>query len=159
MKHLRAVVPLLLVAACGSGTSHAASKGLSKAEYLRQAEAVCATANGQKAALKVPTADADFAPYVTGVVKVADEAAAALAKLSPPPADAADLRAKVTGPLATDLTAGHAYLSAVATGPAAGRDKALSDLLAVVSKTRPDADWMRGYGFTECVRAVSLSPG
>lgn len=159
MKAPPAVLPLLLAAACAGRTAASPDRGTTRADYLRRAEAVCAAANAQRAALRVPTADADFAPYVTEVVKVAERAATALARIAPPAADAADLRARVSGPLATDLAAGHSYLAAVATGPASGRDEALSDLLAVVSRTRPDVEWMRGYGFVQCVRAVSLSPG
>jgi hypothetical protein len=158
VKPLALVLPLLLLTACGASTKAAESSGLTKAGYLAQAEAVCATANTEKSALKVPTADVDFTPYVTGVVRVADKAAAALARITPPKADAAALAQHVTEPLATDLAAGHAYITATTTGPAAGRDKALSDLLAVVGKTKPDTDWMRSYGFVQCVKAISLTP-
>ncbi|MGZ6825552.1 MAG: hypothetical protein ACXVGH_02080, partial [Mycobacteriales bacterium] len=92
MKAPLAALPLLLVAACAGGTAASQDRGTTRADYLHRAETVCAAANAQRAALRVPTADADFAPYVTGVVKVADRAAAALARITPPAADAADLR-------------------------------------------------------------------
>jgi hypothetical protein len=57
-----AVLPLLLVTACGGGDDKAV--GVSKAEFLTQSEALCKKANADFEALTLPTTPAGFPDYI-----------------------------------------------------------------------------------------------
>lgn len=153
---MKRLAVLVLVAACSGGGGP--SGGISKADYLRQAEVICAKANQQQSALKTPTAVEALAPYVAQVVAIADEAATALAALEAPKADQSDLTAKVLTPLKEQLVVGHAYADQVAVAAKARDNAALVQLLGnPPTKTRADLRWMKDYGFKDCVEAADTS--
>jgi hypothetical protein len=149
----RALVLLLLVAACGGS-----SKGDGgKAAYIAQAEAICAKANADLVTAKKdqPTALAAIPPYVHRIVEIARKNVIALSALTPPASDAADVKAKLLDPLRVQLTEADAYATKVDTA-AGAKDQAT--LFALVTnpptKTRADLAWMRSYGFKACVTAA-----
>ena len=157
MKPTCVVLPLAFVVACGSGSSAGAAEKVDKAAYLKQAEAICATANADTQNLKTPLAAADFAAYVAKVVGFADAATASINKLTPPARDAADLRKKVLDPLKTQLAQAHEYAAQVAAANRAKDDAALTKLtLNVPTGSKADLAWMRHYGFSECVDAADV---
>jgi hypothetical protein len=157
VKRLALLLPLALVAGCGGSTT-AASGGASKADFVRQAEAICAKANADQKALKTPTELHALAPYVAKVVAIADTATTGLLALEAPRADKAELEAKVLGPLKGQLITGHDYADKVAAASKSSDQKALITLLgSPPTETKADLPWMKDYGFTECVKAADTS--
>jgi hypothetical protein len=150
------LLPLLIVGCSSSTKSDDAAKA--KAAYLAKAEAICAKANVAQKALTTPTSPEELSPYVTGVVDIADTATTELDKLTPPPADKADLEAKVLKPLRDQLARGHEYATKVEAASKAKDNTALITLLGdPPNKTVADLTWMSGYGFRECVSAADTS--
>lgn len=151
MKRLALVLPLVLVVACGGGTSG----GLPKADYLKQAEVICTKANADQKAVKTPTAVTDLAPYVAKILALADSATKAIDALQPPKADRANLDAKVLRPLKGQLAAGHVYSDQVAAAAKKNDQAALIKLLSnPPAGSKADLAWMRSYGFVACVSSA-----
>ncbi len=154
MKRVAVLLPLVLVAACGGGTSQDSA---AKKDYLAQAEVICAKANADTTALKTPQAARDLAPYVAKVLAVADTAIAAVDALTPPPADSADLRRKVLDPLTSQLAEAHVYAEKVAAADKVKDEAALTQLtLNAPTGSKADLRWMRKYGFAACVDAANV---
>ena len=152
---MKRVLILLLATACSGGSSAHLATGPSKADYVRDAEKICAEANAKQKALTTPTSLPALAPYVSRVVAIADEATTKLRALSPPDKDKADLQAKVLGPLESQLKDGHAYADKVAAASKANDVKTLGELLTnAPTATRADLRFMKSYGFTECIEAA-----
>jgi hypothetical protein len=152
MKRLALVLPLLLaVTACG-GSDPTSSSGLSKADYLAKAEALCTKANADIKALPFPSGVAGFSDFAAKIVTIADDATSALKALDPPAADKADLDAKVLTPLSQQVEAGRAYAAKIKTAVDANDQKALGALVAdPPTEGKADLAWMRTYGFKACV--------
>ena len=158
MKSLGLVlVPLALIAACSGGAT-VAPGGVSKADYLSRAEAICTRINAEQANLTTPTAVNELAPYVDKIVALADRATRQITVLEAPKADRAALQSKVMRPLASQLAEGHAYADQVSAAAKAGDQTALVQLLASQpTGSKADLAWMKGYGFVECVKAADTS--
>lgn len=151
----RTLILLFAATACSGGSDAGLASGPSKADYVRDAEKICAEANAKQKALTTPTSLPALAPYVSRVVAIADEATTKLSALSPPVKDKADLEAKVLVPLASQLKEGHAYADKVAAASKANDVKTLGDLLTnAPTATRADLRFMKSYGFTECIEAA-----
>ncbi|MCW2500096.1 MAG: hypothetical protein JWN87_1772 [Frankiales bacterium] len=154
MKRTLLVLPVLLATACGGGGS-AHSGGVSKADYLQKAEAICKQANTDQKALKTPAGVDDLAPYVGKLVELADTATTQVVALEMPKADKAELDKKVLQPLKKQVVAGKAYAAKV-TAAAKAQDQA--ELVKLLSSppngAKADLAWMRTYGFKECVAAA-----
>jgi hypothetical protein len=152
----RMLVLLMLVAACGGGSGDKAASA--KSTYLAAAEAICAGVNTKVTAAKKeqPTAIADIPPYVHRILLLGHSTYDELSKLTPPPADAAEIKAKIISPLATQLAAGDAFAAAV---DAAAAKKDTAKLTSLVfnppTKTSVDLAWMKTYGFSECLKAAN----
>ena len=150
------VLPLVLVAACSGKSS--TSGGVSKADYLRQAEAICTKSAADQKALKTPTAVADLAPYVAKVVALADTTALAVDALEPPKADKSDLESKLLTPLKAELVEAHTYSAKVAAAQKRHDEAALVELLSKRPAMPPAVlTWMRSYGFSSCVTLLDTS--
>jgi hypothetical protein len=155
VKHLAVLV---LVTACSSGGTTVQTGGVSRADYLTRAEAICTTANTAQSVLKTPTAVDALAPYVTRIVAIADKAATDLSALEPPKADKKALEEKVLTPLREQLVIGHDYAGKVAVAAGKKDNAALVQLLGnPPTKTKADLRWMKDYGFKECVDAADTS--
>lgn len=146
MRHALVLSGLLLVTACGGGDD-------AKAAYVEQASAVCSDAQADFEALTVPTTPEGFAPYADQLVEVVAGAEGELSGLTPPEEDAAELEAKVLGPLAALVEEGQNYAEQVR---AAGDDQ--TKLLSLLSK-RPsvqgiDTEYLRSYGLEVCADAL-----
>jgi hypothetical protein len=156
VKRVLLVLPLIACAACSGGSS--SSSGASKVDYLRKAEAICTKANADQKALKTPTSAAQLSPYVDAVVQIADTSTTALAALTPPKADAAALQSHVLGPLTAQLAKAKTYATEVRKASDAHDQLGLAKLLSdPPNKTAADLDWMRKYGFQQCVDAADTS--
>jgi hypothetical protein len=153
----RALVLLLLVAACGGSSDGAGGGGNSKADYLSKAEAICAKANTEIDAAKknLPTGTAEVPAYVHKLLDFAKQTLEDLTLLSPPEADAADVKAKLIDPLTQQYADGQTFAGKVDAAAAKNDDQALTQLvLNPPTKTRVDVAWMKGYGFKACVTAA-----
>jgi len=170
MRPVLLLVPLLLVSACSGGSSPegSSSQGSSsgspssgrpdKSTYLAQAEELCAQGVAQQKKLVAPTAIGDFAPYVQQLVQVAATTTRGLTALTPPDADAAQLRAKVLDPLQAQLRLAQTFADEVQAATK-GNDQAALGRLALNPPTKAKADlaFMRSYGFSTCVDAADTS--
>ena len=151
----RALVVLLLIAACGG--SSGTKSGSDKAAYLAKAEAICTTSNSDLAVAKkaLPADTAAVPPYVHKLVDIARKDVTDLSALTPPKADAAAIDAKVIAPLKAQLADGDAYAGKVDAAAAAKDNAKLTDLvLHPPTKTRADVAFMKTYGFKACVKAA-----
>jgi hypothetical protein len=147
MRRVLLLTSALLLAACGGGED-------AKAAYVSDASAVCDEAAAESKALKRPAAPADFAPYADGLVRIAKQAQADLAELTPPEEDEADLRSKVLEPFADVVLEGEAFAKKVR---AAGADQAkLLPLLGQVPDAgEVDLEYLRDYGLDSCADVIS----
>ena len=155
MKRLAAVLPLVLIAACGGSDDDQVSSGLSKAQYLVKTEAICATLNKDVDALPRPLSGAALAAFVEGTLRIVEEATSEIKALEPPAGDKAELEAKVLDPLDLRLTAGKAYLVEVKAAAAKKDQAALGRLIVNPPASTADLTWMRSYGFRTCVEAAA----
>ncbi len=151
-----ALLPLtaVLLAGCGGGGGGAAGGGLSKADYVGRAGAICKDAAAKRDATALPTDLTGLSPYVSTLVGIVRDASTRLSALEPPKADAAQLRAKFTEPLAAQVKVGEDYAARV---QAAGKDSAkLQQLLAQrPGKGAIDTQFLTAYGLDSCVKAAS----
>lgn len=155
MKRFAAALPLALLAACGGSDTEQVASGLSKAEYVAKAEAICTKANADVKAEGFPTSPQALPTYVENLLKIADQATKDIVALEPPAADKADLQAKVLTPLQGQITEGRAYLAKVRAAVSTNDQAELGRLLASPpASSKADLDWMRGYGFKACVESA-----
>ena len=130
-----------------------------KDRYLARAEAVCASANTELAAVKkTQPSSTDLLPaFVKAIVDVGRTTVDKLAALTPPAADRAQIDAKVIAPLKAQVVLGDAYTAKVAKA-VKDKDPALLGLLTAPPKeTKADLAFMRSYGFTTCVTAADTA--
>jgi hypothetical protein len=154
MKRALALSCLLLLSACGGGDDDAGS-GLSKAEYLTKAEAICKQAAVEVKAEPFPSTPKAFPGYAAKLIEVAERVRAEVAALDPPEADEKDLSTKVLEPLDKKLQEGRVYQKALQTAVDKNDTKRLGELVGgPATKTKPDLAWMRSYGFKECVEVA-----
>ena len=149
MKRALAVLPLLLLAACGGADAGADAK----TGYVGQATKVCEVAKTDADALPRPTGATDLKAFVDNTVAIAKRAQGELAALTPPTADAADLKSKVLDPFAELVAQGEAYAKKV---DAAGSDQAklLPLIAAKPTAAGIDLDYLRSYGLGVCADAI-----
>ena len=157
MKRVALAVPvLLLAAACGGGSDKdQTASGSSKAEFITKAEAICKQVLVDKAKLTFPTTAAAFPTYVQDVLDLAQRTADQVAALTPPDADKAEIESKVITPIRAQIELGKAYLVKVKAAAAANDQKKLGELVtSPPTGQKADLDWMRSYGFHDCVTAA-----
>ncbi len=145
-----AAVVALLVAACGAGG------GASKADYVKQANAVCRDAAKQVAALRIPgRADVTAMPKAAAeVVAVQRRALDRLRAIKPPKAD----RARIAKWVAlVDQTIDQADLSAAAQKHGDIQRAITANANGSALDRRAD-EIARGYGLRMCVQAASPPP-
>jgi hypothetical protein len=148
------LVPLVL-SGCGGGSKVQVSSGLSRASYVSKAEAICTRINKEVAKLAAPTTPQALQAFVEKSLQLAQEGTGELKALDPPEADRADLKAKVLDPLDGQLAEGQAFLAKVRTAVAKNDQAALGQLIThPPTGSKADLDWMRSYGFKECVDAA-----
>ena len=150
----RALVLLLLVAACGGSSG---DSGSPKDDYLKKAEAICAKANTQIADAKknTPAGIAEVPPYVHKLLDLAKQTLDDLSLLSPPGDDAAEVKAKLLDPLGQQYADAQTFAGKVDAAAAKNDSATLTQLVFnPPTKTRVDIAWMKGYGFKDCVTAA-----
>lgn len=144
---------------CGASSAGPDPAAAAKAAYLAKAEAVCASANAELARVKPtqPTSTDKLPAYVKALVDVGRKNVEQLAALDPPPADRAQIQAKVIDPLKAQVVIGDAYVAKV-TAAVRTKDPGLLGLITnPPTQTRADLDFMRAYGFRACVKAADTA--
>lgn len=155
MKRLVALLPLALLVACSGSDKDLIAAGLTKAEYVAKAEAICTKANADVKAQTLPTSPQALPAYVEKLLAIADRATRDVTALEPPEADKADLQAKVLTPLQGQITEGRAYLAKIKVAVSTNDQAELGRLIASPpASSKADLEWMRGYGFKACVESA-----
>jgi len=148
------LLPLLLPGCSGSSKDQVAS-GLSRADYVSKAEAICTRINKEVDKLAAPTTPQALQAFVEKGLELAETGTGELKALDPPEADRADLKAKVLDPLDGQLAEGRVFLEKVRTAVAKNDQAALGQLIThPPTGSKADLAWMRSYGFKECVDAA-----
>ncbi len=143
----------VLLASCGGDDGKE-----QKADFLKQAESICAKANAEQKALTTPTAVAQLAPYVAKVVAIADRASTALLALDLPEKDGKALEEKVITPLQEQVVVGRNYAAQVAAADKAKDQAKLIRLLGnPPTQTKADLRFMKSYGFKACLDAADTT--
>jgi hypothetical protein len=157
MKRLTVLLPLLLLAtACGGSDKEQVAQGLSKADYLTKAEAICARLNTEVDKLTFPTSVAAVPGFVEQTLQIAEAATGEIKALEPPAADKADIKAKVLDPLDGQVAVGRAFLDQIKAAVAKNDTAAVGRLIAnPPTGSKADLAWMRSYGFKQCVEAAN----
>jgi len=145
------VVLGLSAAGCGGGGSDAPA-ALSKADYVKQADAICTTATTTLQGLTAPKNAAELGPYLTRSVGTAKTATDALDRLPAPAADAADLKAKFTGPLAGQVAAVQKLIPQYEAAAKAPDPKTALAAVPRPDIPRPDTAYVTSYGMPGCAK-------
>jgi hypothetical protein len=152
---LRLASPLLIALAVACGGS--SGGGNAKADYVSKAEAICAKANTEiDAAKKNTPAGTDEVPaYVHKLLDLAKQTLEDLSLLSPPSADASDIKAKLIDPLTQQYADAQTFAGKIDQAAAKNDTATLTQLVFnPPTKTRVDIAWMKSYGFKSCVTAA-----
>lgn len=144
-----ALLCLLLLTACGGGEEREA---LPKADFVRQAEAVCSGANARLEAEPEPTSPSQVESYFDALVGIADDTASELEELADPQPDKAELDRIFLTALRAQVTAVQAYLPKA---KAALRESEQA-FAALPQPELPEVDAaaMTEYGFDACVETA-----
>ena len=154
---LLALAPLVLLSACTSNKDQL-SQGLSKAEYLTKAEAICTRLNNEVHGLTLPSTVAAVPAFVEKTLQIAEVATGEIEKLTPPAADKAEIKAKVLDPLDGQVSVGKAFLVKVKAAVAKNDTAEVGRLIAnPPTGSKADLAWMRSYGFKQCVDAANTA--
>jgi hypothetical protein len=145
-------VPVALLTACGGSSS----KSLSKADYVKQSEAICAQANKAIDALPEPKAITDLPDLLANTVKIAKKATATLIDLGDAQSDKATLHKIFLDPIDKQVKAVEAYEPEVKAAVAKG-EEAVSALKDPSSEVKADTAAMKTYGFDSCVTTAEDS--
>lgn len=149
MRRALLLVPFLLLPGCGGDDSDP------KAEFVAAAEAICAEARADVEANTQPTDLAALDDYVDAIVRVLEQAEADLSALTLPEDDAAELEAKLLGPLEADVKVAQGFAAEVRA--AGGNGVKLLPLLSKRPKTTVDVAFARSYGLGSCADAAEAA--
>jgi hypothetical protein len=159
----RATAPVLLslalLAACGGGSSGDGEdeKALEKADFLAQAEKICADANTALQAEPEPTSPAGISPYFDKLVGIADSTTTDLEQLAADQPDKAEVDRIFLTPLRGQVEAIQAYLPKAKEALKQGEEAFTSLPEPVLPEA--DAKAMEGYGFDKCVETAQAEEG
>lgn len=171
---LRRTAPLLLslalLSACGgedgtatattpSPTASATPAGLTKAEFVAKAEAVCSDAVAEIESVPEPTGPDDAQASFTATLAVASTSTTELERLAAAQPDAAELEEIFTGPLRENLTVAQEYFpklieafAALAESAQSGQAPEFPELPEMPELKDPDVEAMKAYGFDRCIK-------
>lgn len=160
MRRALVLLPLaaVLLSAC-SGSGSGTSLKDQRAAYLKKAEAVCKQANDQAAGLQAPSSVAEVPAFADRSLQLVRTTVDRFAAVAPPPDDAAQVRSRVTDRLQADAQTVAGYVDQVKAAAAANDNAALLRLLQQRPRTTADLQFMRTYGFDQCVRAAQQASG
>ena len=137
------VAVVLATTGCGGGSS-----GLSKADYITQADGICKTAKDEITKLTAPSSAAELKPWLTSVLAATQQEFAALNALKPPSSD----KATITSMLAMASQQVPALAKALAKATAGDAEGAVAVIKdPAVQKTQDSASKIaKDYGFRSC---------
>jgi len=143
------VLAVLLLAGCGGDQTDPGGGPDLRAAYVADATKVCQAAKTESDGLMTPTTAEGFPPFVERSVALVTGAQRELSALTPPPADAEQLRSKVLDPFAALADRATAYGAQV---KAAGTDQATLLPLLTQAPTAEGIDlaYLREYGLGVC---------
>ena len=149
---------VLLGSALAVGVASCGDSGLSKADYVAQANEICAEADDKTDAIATPTQPADIAPYLEKGVEIQEEALDKLEALEPPADDADRIQKELITPYRELVKAVKAVGSEV---EKAGNDqaavlKSLDGLKDVDTETAND--FALEYGLDQCADSPAEGP-
>jgi hypothetical protein len=145
-----AVLPLVLLTACGGGSDSKKASGLSKADYIAKSEALCSKADKDTDAL-TPASDspADITKALNDTLSLITKATAELTALADAQSDKAELHKIFIDPLQKQVVAYKAFLPTYVAALTQGADAA--DNLKEPDVESGDLAAMKTYGFKDCV--------
>ncbi|HVM26967.1 MAG TPA: hypothetical protein VM433_04750 [Mycobacteriales bacterium] len=154
MRSLLLTLPLLLVLpACAGGDGEPTLEERREA-YVEQAEEVCVQSNQQVQELGTPGSVAEVPAAADRAVEIVRTTVDQITALDPPEEDRPELTERVLDPLRDDVGVAEAYAEEVKAAAAAGDGATLLRLVQERPQTSADLDFMREYGFDQCVRAA-----
>lgn len=154
------LLPLLLLvlpACSGDGDDEGASLEDRRADYVAQAEEVCAQAVDDFESLTTPTTPADVPEYADAVLELFTSTVDEVGALTPPEEDRAELEEKLLTPLEADVVAAEGYAEQLSAAAAANDGATLLRLAQERPQTSADLPYMREYGLVRCTEAVELA--
>lgn len=152
MRRLLLVLPAIALSLGGcTGGDDGGSLEDRRAAYLDRAEGICQEANEAVEAETQPTEISAVPAFVDRLLGIARDTVAEVRALEPPEEDRDEIRSKVLDPLEVDLAAGDAYAAEIRAAAEANDSAALLRLIQEVPETTVDLEYMREYGFVECV--------
>ncbi len=154
MAHLSALLlfPVLLgLGACGSAEGRS-GPALSKASYVRQANAICdqTKVKAKEFGTHAPTSAADFEVQLDKAYALLSDSTAKLNHLHPPADDRDQLNAAFLGPLNGQTKVLGDYLTAFKAAAAQG-PAGLRKLAQLHRPPQLDLNLVRAYGLTSCL--------
>jgi hypothetical protein len=160
-----ALLCLALLSACGGSSSGGSSSGgsssggagrgdsgLPKAEFLAQAEKICADANTALDAEPEPTSPEGISPYFDALLGIADDTTTELEQLAAEQPDKAEVDTIFLTPLRGQVEAIQAYLPKAKAALEQGQEAFTS--LPEPMLPPADSAAMRSYGFDACVETA-----
>ncbi|HWH28559.1 MAG TPA: hypothetical protein VNU26_06280 [Mycobacteriales bacterium] len=155
MRRLAVLPLLLLLPACSDdGGNGGPSLEERRADYVAQAEEVCAQANDDVEALTAPTSVAEVPEYTDSVVELLQRTVTEVRALTPPEEDQAELREKLLTPLEADVQAAKGYAAQLSAAAEAEDSATLLRLAQELPETSADLEYMREYGLVQCAEAI-----
>lgn len=154
VRRLPLVLAAALLAGCGGGD------GLSKEDYVSQAEAICQSANDELNAMDVPTTPEEFQSFFNDGLSLVEDATQQLMDLEAPSADAEELQRALTGPLTTQAGVLRDFApdvqEAVESDDPEAAFRALDNPTENASEdAEADGEFLDSYGLPQCSQLAS----
>lgn len=129
------------LAACGGGSSH-----LSKASFIKRADAICLKASAAQSALSQPSSNAQLPGYVKRIYSIERGVVSDVRALAPPSGDEATISS-----ILDNVDKALAFESNVEAAAATGNQSQINDAQAMGAKYLNQANTAAArYGFKEC---------
>jgi hypothetical protein len=129
------------LAACGGGSSH-----LSKASFIKRADAICLKGSAAQSALSQPSSNAQLPGYVKRIYSIERGVVSDVRALAPPSGDEATISS-----ILDNVDKALAFESNVEAAAATGNQSQINDAQAMGAKYLNQANTAAArYGFKEC---------
>jgi hypothetical protein len=129
------------LAACGGGSSH-----LSKASFIKRADAICLKGSAAQSALSQPSSNTQLPGYVKRIYSIERGVVSDVRALAPPSGDQATIRS-----ILDNVDKALAFESNVEAAAATGNQSQINDAQAMGARYLNQANTAAArYGFKEC---------
>lgn len=151
-----ALLCLVPFAGCGgddddSSSASGGGNALTKAEFIKQGDTVCAGLTESTQAIAEPTSEDEVSGYLTDTIALAKKARSDFAALSPP-ADGEDIHEALLDSIDGSISAAEEALEAAEDGDLEKMGELLDKASDLGDEADEDAD---AYGFKECGTSAS----